>query len=177
MAGITGYTPTPAAFDPQVHMDAIYAHFDSKISPSVATAAALPSTGNWPGRTFLVVADGTIRTWIAGAWVIVREDTGWITLPLSNSWVTYGAPYEAPRYRRLNGVVFIDSMLKLGTFTSGTVIATLPAGFRPAKQHMRPVVANNAFGSVEVNASGTITVNVLPGNASLSLELSFIAEA
>lgn len=69
MAGKTGYTPTPAAFDPQVHMDAIYAHFDPLVDPSVPNVAALPAASSWVGRHIWVIAEGNFRTSDGSTWL------------------------------------------------------------------------------------------------------------
>lgn len=57
-------------------------------------------------------------------------DTGWIsvasTVGFQNGWVDYDA--RTVRYRRLNGVVYIEGLAKNGT--AGSTIFTLPQGFR-----------------------------------------------
>lgn len=57
------------------------------------------------------------------------DDSGWITLPLLNSWVSYDTNYGPPRYRRVRGVVYVQGLMKNGTL--GVAVAQLPAGFRP----------------------------------------------
>ena len=88
MAGRTSYTPTPAAYDPQVHMDAIYAHFDALTGETRANAAALPVSGNWVGRT--IMAEDTKVVWICtalpGTWKPIAPLTN-LQLDTSNSLV------------------------------------------------------------------------------------------
>lgn len=76
MAGRTNYTPTPAAFDPEVHIDAAQAHFDALIGETVANALALPASGNWPGREITVLDLRDTYRWFTGdGWVKVRAAT------------------------------------------------------------------------------------------------------
>lgn len=57
-----------------------------------------------------------------------------IALALQNSWVSYDANWEVPQsYIDASGIVFVTGSMKNGTTTAGTVVATLPAGQRPAK--------------------------------------------
>lgn len=56
----------------------------------------------------------------------------WTTLPTNNSWVTRPSPYPPIGYRKLpDGTVEVRGSLRNGTTVSGTIVATLPAGFRP----------------------------------------------
>lgn len=75
MAGRTGYTATPAAFDPQVHMDAIFAHFDPLIGESRANAASFPASGNWLGRVIMAEDTGGLYlcTALPGTWKALTE--------------------------------------------------------------------------------------------------------
>lgn len=59
------------------------------------------------------------------------EDTGWLDLTpyLVNGWVNYDNTYGPPRYRRKNGIVYVQGLIRSGTL--GAIVATLPAGFRP----------------------------------------------
>lgn len=80
MAGRTGYTATPAAFDPQVHMDAIYGHFDPLIGETRADAASLPASGNWVGRTIMTLDMNVVWrcTALPGVWKAPASGIGTI---------------------------------------------------------------------------------------------------
>ena len=55
-------------------------------------------------------------------------------LTLSASWVAYDANWNVPAYfKGSDNVVRVLGAMKSGTTTAGTVVATLPAGYRPAK--------------------------------------------
>jgi hypothetical protein len=56
---------------------------------------------------------------------------GWNNLTLQNSWVTFGS--ETPQYtKRSDETVWVHGSVANGTTTDGTVIATLPVGYRPS---------------------------------------------
>jgi len=59
----------------------------------------------------------------------------WIAPALLNSWVNYNTATHQPAgyYRDPLGIVRMRGAMKNGTITSGTVLFTLPAGYRPSK--------------------------------------------
>lgn len=84
-------------------------------------------------------------------------------LPLNNGWTATASRRAV--YRKIIDSVELEVALGGGTATDGTVIATLPAGFRPPVQFTIPVRSNPAAApsssvpvpSVVVNTDGTIT--------------------
>lgn len=90
-------------------------------------------------------------------------DTGWIALPLSGTWVHYGAPFSVPGYRKIGQVVHLRGLLKSGT--PGSTIGTLPAGYRPPYQILVPSVDAVLFGNTVAGQTGIPTTN-LTGAAS-----------
>lgn len=58
-------------------------------------------------------------------------DTPWVDLTLVNSWAAYGAPYQAPRYRRIADMVYLQGLVKCTITPTNNTMATLPIGFRP----------------------------------------------
>lgn len=76
MADVTGGTPPTGSspFRPPEDFQAAYDHFGGPEMFSVRDAAALPSSGNWPGRTLVARDKGIIyvnpagdATWVVGA--------------------------------------------------------------------------------------------------------------
>jgi len=57
-------------------------------------------------------------------------DIPWTALGLLDGWVQYGPPYGTPRYKRVNGIVYVEVMV-LGGTSSNVVVAELPIGCRP----------------------------------------------
>ena len=65
-------------------------------------------------------------------------DSGWKTLQLSNDVLAYDSN-NAPRYRKVDGIVFIDGAAKPAAAAEANavlVIGTLPVGYRPEKEHL-----------------------------------------
>lgn len=69
MADVTGGTPPTGAspFRPPEDYKAVYDHFGAPGMFSVATASALPASGNWAGRTLTVADKGVVYVW-NGSW-------------------------------------------------------------------------------------------------------------
>lgn len=107
-------------------------------------------------------------------------DTDWLPLPLANGWVDYGSPYAPPGFRKISGTVFIRGLLKNGTVTNNTPLATLPAGFRPGYDQINPgqmVTPGTGVARIDTNADGTIMgrVGLVAGWTSITLT-PFVAE-
>lgn len=102
----------------------------------------------------------------------------WIAPTLLNSWVNYGAPYNTAAYMRTDdGLVLLRGAIKSGTTTAGTVLFTLPVGFRPAGGTIEfATVSNGAIGQIDVETDGDVVIRV-GGNTRLSLNnVIFAAE-
>lgn len=83
-----------------------------------------------------------------------------IPLTLANSWVNYGANEEPARcYKDATGTVFVSGLIKDGTTTGGTLITTLPVGYRPAKTQGFSVGLSGSSGSVLISPNGQITAD------------------
>lgn len=83
----------------------------------------------------------------------------WASVPaLQNSWAHVSGTWSVPQftYNRSTGEVILRG--QVGGGGSGTVITTLGAGFRPAKQHTFtvPATAGSADAVVEVQADGDV---------------------
>lgn len=144
---------------------------DIKVDPRAAAIYAA-DVGNRIVRANLAALDayGYKRAGLAGfaedtetdyvhdgtGWRATWEDTGWITAPLVNSWVTAAAGEEV-EYCRLNGMVLLKGRAALG---SATTVFTLPVGFRP-KSISRFIVATSATAAspplVYVSPNGVVT--------------------
>lgn len=78
-------------------------------------------------------------------------DSGWLIPTLLGTWTNYLTPtYPQAAYRKLNGVVYLQGLVKGGAALSG--IFVLPAGFRPT-------VGTNLFNGVDgVNVMSRIDI-------------------
>lgn len=98
----------------------------------------------------------------------------WLSLTFQNGWVNYGYEYQTAQYRLNNfGTVELRGRITAGTTTAGTVIATLPSGYRPPAKLSFSIVTNNTtddqIGQIDIDSSGNIIV-IRGFNTYLSLD-------
>lgn len=149
MADVTGGTPPTGSspFRPPDDFKDLYDHFGDGDMFSVATASALPGSGNWPGR------------------VLVARDTGVLYLnPAGNAtWVvgavrSVGSP--AP-------TIMMTGRTSITTDASGAFEVTFPTAFPTACDAVLPVSASTAFYTGGV-AVGTRTATNFTGRIGLN---------
>lgn len=153
-----------------------------------------------PGALLAVATSGAISLYTATAGVNPRtlvgpsslasgHDSGWVALGnYGANWSNYGAGYDA-QYRKLpNGLVMLRGLVtKSVALVASDIIATLPAGYRPAAAGAgariipQPANSSNVNMDVRIFNSGAIVVSVgggWPGGAGswISLDYIFLAE-
>jgi hypothetical protein len=106
--------------------------------------------------------------------------TGWTNLVLQNSWVSYGSGYAAPQYTKASdGLVSLKGLIKSGTVTGDTILATLPAGFRPGARVLYNGISSNGtatYSRIDIDSGGSIRIET-GYNGWLSLDgMSFYAD-
>ena len=103
---------------------------------------------------------------------------GWTNLTLQNAWVWYGTIYSTPQYTKsADGIVSLKGLIKSGTATSGTVLTTLPVGYRPKSRLLVGVVNNAAYGRVDILSDGTVIAGMAVSNVWIALDsINFMAE-
>ena len=125
-----------------------------------------------------------VRVYYAGAWgEWLKEggkDTGWINMSLNTGWTMGDYAAEFPQYRKIGNIVYLRGLVN-ATTAAGTIITTLPAGFRPSGYFGRYVCALNQTENavVQINANGLINDHQkgTKGRTFLSLYgISFIAD-
>lgn len=125
------------------------------------------------GRTRCLTRTANVSSNTWNRWTGVYEN-----ITLSNSWVNYGGGFATPQAAiSAEGVVTVKGVIQSGTYTTGTVVGTLPVGMWPAEDHL---VMANCYGSpglMRIHAAdGTLTVNTTwPTNAVVSIDCSFSA--
>jgi hypothetical protein len=128
------------------------------------------------GDQVLVVRDGASWSIIAKI-NTTAEYPSWYSLPLSNSWVDFGSVYgfsglNTPSAgvkftRTASGIVLVKGLVKSGTITAGSIIGTLPIGFRPTKdQWFQSMQAGNLGRNLKVKQNGEIVTGPNSGDSS-----------
>ena len=86
------------------------------------------------------------------------------TISLQNSWVTNSTEDTPTYYKDLSGNVVIEGAIKNGTATAGTLLFTLPDGFRPPTGRLKRFNAYSVggggaeFGRFEIDAAGEVRI-------------------
>lgn len=91
-------------------------------------------------------------------------DSGWVSMTMQNGWVSYdtsepGGGWSDPAIRRIGSLLIVKGLVKNGTATNGTSIATFPSGFNlPSGQgYHKPVVSADQIGFVRYTSAGVET--------------------
>lgn len=129
MTDVTGGTPPTGGseFKPHEHIAEAYAHFGDAGMFAVANAAALPSSGNWPGRQLMTEDTGIVYQWDGADWVYWGARSGEAagtasgSLPVASGWIDLGGSVVIPSEPFGAGVPYeIDATaFSTATITSG----------------------------------------------------------
>ena len=93
----------------------------------------------------------------------IESQQVWQVPTLQNGWVDYSAAYEQTAYMKDSlGFVHVRGCMKNGTTTLGTLLFTLPAGYRPARAAYLPCSNLTTYAGCEITAGGL--VNFISGN-------------
>lgn len=158
--------PLPAAMQPPKQI----------ILPGITSGTAFASYDIKPTD---VVTRSAVVTYISTmAMYYPSSYAGWTNLALQNGWVTYSTTFNSPQYTKSSDdIVTVKGLIKSGTATNGTVIANLPAGYRPKEKLIFSSVANSHHARIDVSSNGNITVDGGGDAVWMSLDqISFIAE-
>lgn len=96
---------------------------------------------------------------------------------LQAGWVAV-AGFQAPQYGRTSdGEVRLRGQIDTGTKTAGTLLFTLPVGFRPVAKETFPVFSDVAAGAVSalvVDTDGTVKIGTVTLTAASSISLASV---
>ena len=97
---------------------------------------------------------------------------------LLSGWVNYGDHWAAAGYYKgSDNRVHLQGLIKSGTVADGTVIFTLPQGFRPKQTQMFIIfISGGGYGRVDVNESGSVVANTVNATYTSLSGISFLAE-
>lgn len=90
--------------------------------------------------------------------VSVGDDSGWQPAPLMNGFIDYGANWQIARFRRLNGVVYLEGSIKNGA--PSVPIFILPPGFMPVDKLIFSTIGNNTLARIDIDSNGVVEANV-----------------
>ena len=149
-------------------------------APAVAgtNTITLPaSTGN------ILTDDGSGNVDISGTLNdALIEDSDWHLVgetgepAFQNGWVNYGsANFLEARFRKINGVVQVEGLVKNGTIAGQDPIFTLPEGYRPYARVIKCTITyNNTDGRLDIASDGRINP-VAGSNTWFSIFARFVA--
>lgn len=145
-----------------------------------ARSGAVGSMQLTPDKTIKYRGSGGNGYWSLQAMFHPTTAGSWTTLPSpSAGWIRYNTAYNPAQYRKnSDGIVSLRGLIKSGTATSGTVIYTLPAGYRPSTNIIcSQVTYPDDFGRVDVSSTGQVIVREGVATNWLSLAgCDFLAE-
>lgn len=132
------------------------------------TVTLAPSEGTitQPGTPITAAALNNLETQYDNVMTDIKVQPPWINAVMQNSWVTNDSTPLA--YQKDNmGYVHIRGSITGGGTANGTVIATLPAGYRPqfARHYNIAAYTNTTYTPCEIviNTDGTIVINAGSG--------------
>lgn len=155
-----------------------------KVTISPSAGVTLNKDSTLAGFSLTQYQRGTLTKTATDTWVFslvgpqLLGDTAWLALTYQNSWVDVGGAYATGGYRKdYAGTAHLKGRVSGGA--TGTVIATLPAGYRPAATRTFSVSTDVAgMGTVEVANTGEITIVGASTLTYVALDaIRFLAEA
>jgi hypothetical protein len=167
-------TPTPAYTDiPDVPaaLVAVVNHLEKVTVPKFLTATARDTAITAPVDGDMAYVTGTGLMIYHGGWLLASDDdTAQTSLTMVGTWSSAAAPTNVLATRRGGSVQLQGLANSSATATAATnqIIATLPAGYRPAASRVFPVHANAGPIGVNVATTGNIIISSLYGAAGVS---------
>lgn len=149
----------PANYAPAANRQDIYA-----VGGSGGTATSMVP------NSFQLTPGGYIQTrgvaengyWANQAMFYPSAITGFTAATMQNSWVTYGAPFSPAEYKKSSDdIVSLRGLIKNGSGTYGSVMLTLPAGYRPSQTIICDATTgpgSGTFARVDINPDGTVVL-------------------
>jgi hypothetical protein len=134
-----------------------------------------PEGAKTAAQTFSPVKSVNGQTGVVNLTIPVIQDSGWVNLPLLNAFVNFGGANQTPRYRKKLGVVYVEGSIRAGA--NGTVIANLPAGYRPAATLVFiAATSTTAHARITVTAAGDIIGTAINTTLTSLSGITFVVE-
>lgn len=105
--------------------------FRGGVKGASGDAGATGPTGNGDGYPLATEVTAAFSGYLTRANVTDNDKAAWANATYQNSWASYGSGYPAARYRRFFTNIQLDGLVAHTAAAGGSVIFTLPTGFRP----------------------------------------------
>lgn len=111
-------------------------------------------------------------------WTLISGAPATFAPALLNSWINYADGFsQAQYYKDASDVVHLTGLIKNGLTADGTVIFTLPVGYRPALKEIFIVfISGGGFGRIDVNDNGNVVAKVVNATYTSLSGISFLAK-
>lgn len=111
-------------------------------------------------------------------WTLISGTPVTFAPTLLSGWVNYGDGFAAAGYHKgPDNRVHLQGLIKSGTVADGTVIFTLPEGFRPLQKEIFIVfISGGGFGRVDVNDNGSVVAKIVNATYTSLSGISFLAK-
>lgn len=105
--------------------------------------------------------------------------SGWQTPTLQAGWIPYdgGAFFATPQYAKgSDNIVRLKGIVKSGATADGTVIFTLPAGYRPKERQLATSVCFDAYCRMDILPNGNVELYQANAGWTAIDSITFVAE-
>jgi hypothetical protein len=101
----------------------------------------------------------------------------WTNLALQNSWIAYGG-FSSPQYTKgSDNIVRLKGLIKGGSTAYGTVVANLPAGYRPKERTLLAALCNpQVYCRIDVLPNGNVELYLANSGWTALDNVVFLAE-
>jgi hypothetical protein len=88
---------------------------------------------------------------------IGRLGSAWSAISFGAGWGNWGGTFEVALYKKAGDIVMVTGLVTRVSGV-GTVIGTLPVGFRPVNDQLWDVITDSGLGRVDVDSSGNLNL-------------------
>lgn len=111
-------------------------------------------------------------------WTLISGAPVTFAPTLLSGWVNYGDGFAAAGYcKGPDNRVHLQGLIKSGTVADGTVIFTLPEGFRPLQKEIFIIfISGGGYGRVDVHDNGNVVAKIVDAVYTSLSGISFLAK-
>lgn len=184
--GYVGGTTAPFAAEPSVVLSPSAGTHTYKVVGKRVTGTGTLTNNVFSGGTSFILVEDITGSGISGHTHTELDDSGWVPInSFANGWNYYGGSYTAnvfssAAWRKKAGIVYLRGLIYNGTITSGTIMFTLPVGFRPTAGLSRlfNTTSNDAICRIDVQGDGAVKTGPGVNAVWVSLDgIIFVADA